>query len=57
MGWCLGVVGVIRMLCDYLDLVRLDLGVGSSLDGDGKEVVGVVSCEMENISRPKSRPT
>ena len=30
-------------------LVRLDLGVGSSLDGDGEEVVGVVLCEMKII--------
>ena len=31
-----------------LGLVMLDLGVGSGLDGDGEEVGGVVSCEMEN---------
>ena len=34
-------------LCILLGLVRLDLGVGGVLDGDGEEVVGVVSCEME----------
>ena len=28
--------------------MRLDLEVGGGLDGDGEEVVGVVSCEMEN---------
>ena len=26
--------------------VRLDLGVGGGLDGDGEEVVGVVSCDI-----------
>ena len=26
--------------------MRLDLGVGSGLCGDGEEVVGMVSCEM-----------
>ena len=30
-----------------MGLVRLDLGVGSGLDGEGEEVVGVVKCEME----------
>ena len=30
-------------------LVRLDLSIGGGLDGDGEEVVGVVSFEMENI--------
>ena len=35
MAWCMG-------------LVRLDVGFGSSLDGDGEELVGGVSCEMEN---------
>ena len=28
-------------------LVMLELGVGSGLDGEGEEVVGVVKCEME----------
>ena len=28
--------------------MRLDLGIGGGLDGDGEAVVGVVSCEMEN---------
>ena len=28
-------------------LVRLDLSIGGGLDGDGEEVVGVVSFEME----------
>ena len=27
---------------------RLDLGFGGGLDGGGEEVVGLVSCEMEN---------
>ena len=35
-------------MCVLLGLVRLDLGVGGGLDGDSEEVVGVVSCEMEN---------
>ena len=35
-------------MCVLPGLVRLDLGVGGGLDGDGKEVVGVVSCEMGN---------
>ena len=26
--------------------MRLNLGVGSGLDGGGEEMVGVVSCEM-----------
>ena len=34
-------------MCVLPGLVRLDLGVGGGLDGDGDEVVGVVSCEME----------
>ena len=37
MAWCNGLPR----------LVRLELGVGSSLDGDCEEVVGVVFCEME----------
>ena len=28
-------------------LVRLDLGVGSCLDGKGEELVGGVSCEVK----------
>ena len=36
-------------MCVLPGLVGLDLGVGAGLDGDGEEVVGVVSCEMENI--------
>ena len=36
-------------MCVLPGLVRLDLGVGAGLDGDGEKVVGVVSCEMENI--------
>ena len=36
-------------MCILPGLVRLDLGLGAGLDGDGEEVVGVVSgCEMEN---------
>ena len=51
MGWCMvsshgliggAWVGVLPVL------VRLGLGVGGGLDGDGEEVVGVVSCEVEN---------
>ena len=34
-------------MCVLPELVRLDLGVGGGLDGDGEEVVCVVSCEME----------
>ena len=30
-------------------LVRLYLGIGGGPDGDGEEVVGVVSCEMESV--------
>ena len=35
--------------CDHVlpGLVSLDLGVGGGLGGASKEVVGVVSCEME----------
>ena len=43
MAWCMGGGGVIA-LCVLPELVRLDLGVGSGLDCDGEEVVGVVSC-------------
>ena len=42
------VVGVGKCMCVVPGLVRLDLGVGGSLDGDGEEVVVVVSCEMGN---------
>ena len=36
MGWCMG---------GYLPgLVRLDLSISGSLEDDGEEVVGVVSC-------------
>ena len=35
-------------MCILPGLVTLDLVVGGGLDGDGEEVVGVVSCEMEN---------
>ena len=41
--WCVGVGG--SMLPG---VVRLELGVGGSLDGNGVEVVGVVSYGMEN---------
>ena len=45
-----GVVwGWSNCMCVLPGLVRLDLGVGAGLDGDGEEVVGVGSCEMENI--------
>ena len=55
MGWCMGgawcgacVVHVVVVnMCVLPGLVRLDLGVGGGLDGDGEEVVGAVS--MENI--------
>ena len=51
MGRCMG--GVLFgawVVYEWLSgLVRLDLGIGGGLDGDGEEVVGVVSCEMENI--------
>ena len=38
--------------------MRLDLGVGVGLEGDGDEVVGVVSCETKiytkiNLLNPK----
>ena len=41
-------------------LVRLDLGLGEGLDGDGEEVIGVVSgCEstaqLARQPNPKSR--
>ena len=29
-------------------ICEVGLGVGGGLDGDGEEVVGVVSCEMAN---------
>ena len=34
-------------MCILPGLVMLDLGISGGLDGDGEEVVGVVSCEME----------
>ena len=47
MGWFGGVLcGVQKCMCILPGLVRLDLGFFGGLDGDGKEVVGVVSCEM-----------
>ena len=61
MGWCMCGVGMVAwmvhewvMWCSVVGVEklhglvrRLDLGVGRGLDGDGEEVVGVVSCEME----------
>ena len=50
-GWCMGVWlgdvlwGLGKCMCILPLLVRLDLGIGGGLDGDGEEVVGVVSCE------------
>ena len=38
------VVGLGKCICVLPGLVRLDLGIGGGLDGDGEEVVGVVSC-------------
>ena len=32
-------------------LVMLELGVGSGLDGEGVELVGGVSCEMDKIMK------
>ena len=50
MCWCMG--GAWRGACVYyLDLVMLDLGVGSGLDGADVEVDGVVSCEMEKYRK------
>ena len=42
-GQCMGMHGLLQP-----GLVRLDLGVGGGLDGGGKEMVDVVSCEMED---------
>ena len=36
-------------MCILPGLVMLDLCIGGGLDGDGEEVVGVVSCEMKII--------
>ena len=37
-------------MCILPGLVSLDLGIGGGLDGDGEEVIVVVSgCEMEKI--------
>ena len=39
-----------KCMCTLPGLVGLDLGLGKGLDGDGGEVIGVVSrCEMENM--------
>ena len=46
----LGRAGVVHGSCVLPGLVRLVLGVGSGLDVDGGEVVGVVSCEMKIYS-------
>ena len=59
MAWCMvawvgGDGGVLddvvwgwsKCMCVLPGLVRLDLGVGGGLDGDGEEVVGVVSSPM-----------
>ena len=40
--------GCDNCMCILPGLVRLDLGFGGGLDGGGEEVVGLVSCEMEN---------
>ena len=36
-----------KCMCIIPGLLRLDLSIGGGLDGDGEEVVGVVSCELE----------
>ena len=41
-------VGGINVVVILPGLVRLDLGIGGGLVGDGEEVIGVVSgCEIE----------
>ena len=47
----LGLVG-----SDLVFVVRLDLGVGSGLDGDGEEVVGVVSCIFPHPPQHITKP-
>ena len=42
MAWCMFMVAVVHV-CVLPGLVRLDLSLGGGLDGDGDEVVGVVS--------------
>ena len=43
MGWCMGDVVVVGSAWALPGFVRLGFGVGGGLDGDGEELVGVVS--------------